>query len=86
MDVYGYRNGSASIADRILREAYERTCEFVMEGGTLPVAPSGLIDHVKDQPKPADPAVAKAHMDKIAELLKTEPVKPYSEVDHVDAA
>lgn len=81
IDSYAYRNAGGKTAERIMREAYELTREFVMDGGTLPVEPSGLIQQQRAEHKAADPEVAKRHLDAIADLLKTEPVKPHTEVE-----
>lgn len=82
IDSYDYRNSDVKRADYLLRDAYELTREFVMNGGTLPVDPAALIEAPKRAEfVPAPPEVAKAHLDKIAELLKTDPVKPHTEVD-----
>jgi hypothetical protein len=82
MDSYGYRNGTGKQQERILADAYDLTREFVMDGGTLPVDPVALVEAPKRAEfVPAPPEVAKSHLDKIAELLKTEPVKPHAEVD-----
>lgn len=81
IDSYRFRNSTNP--DRLLREAYELTREFVMEGGTLPVEPVARIEAPKDvTPRaPIDPAIAKDHMRRIADLLKTEPAIPHTEVD-----
>ena len=81
IDGYTYRSAPAKLADRMLREAFDLTREFVMEGGTLPVQPAGLVEHQPKERKPADPAVVKQHIDKLAEMLKIEPAKPHTEVD-----
>jgi hypothetical protein len=81
IDSYAYRNASGRIAERIMREAFDLTRDFVMNGGTLPVEPSGLVKHEKPESRPASAETAKSHLDKIAEMLKTEPSKPHSEVD-----
>lgn len=87
INVYAYRNGSGREQERILLDAYELTREFVMDGGALPVNPVGFIESPKPaQRVPASPEVAKVHLDRIAELLKTEPVKPHTEVDDDAAA
>jgi hypothetical protein len=78
---YNYRNASGKDQSRLFAEAYERTREFVMEGGILPVEPVALIERSAPDFKPAAPEVAKAHLDRIADLLKTEPVTPHTEVD-----
>lgn len=87
MDVYAYRNGDGRLRERVLREAYELTREFVMDGGTLPVEPAALIDPTSKAPRPpASPDVVKAHLDKMAKLLNVAPVKPHTEVDDDSAA
>jgi hypothetical protein len=87
ISAYNYRNGTGKQQDGMLRDAFELTRTFVMEGGTLPVDPVGYIAPAAKEPhKPAPPEVAKSHLDKIAELLKTDPVKPHAEVDDGDAA
>lgn len=86
INTYNFRNGSGKDQQRMFAEAYERTREFVMDGGVLPVEPAALIERKFPESKPADPEVAKAHLDKIAELLKTEPATPHTEVDDEHAA
>lgn len=81
MNSYAYRNASGKHADRILVDAYRLTREFVMEGGTLPVDPVALVKHEKRQHVPASAETAQQHIDRLAEMLKTEPVKPYTEVE-----
>lgn len=69
MDVYGYRNADVKRAERIFSEAYQRTREFVMEGGTLPVEPAGLISHAPPEFKPAPPEVVAEHIARMKEKL-----------------
>ena len=73
MDIYGYRNAAMKGAERIFNEAYERTREFVMEGGTLPVEPAALIEKEKPEFKPASPEVVAAHLAKLSAILRVEP-------------
>jgi hypothetical protein len=69
VDGYRYRQSSADVADRMLREAYELATAFVMDGGALP-APSAAIEQDEPpKPKPADPEVARRAMDEIARRL-----------------
>lgn len=81
IDSYAYRNATGKVAERMMREAYELTREFVMEGGTLPPDPVALVQHEKRQHTPASPGTAQAHIDRLKELLKVDPEKPHSEVD-----
>lgn len=81
LDGYSYRNSGGKVADRMIRDAYQLMREFVLSGGTLPVDPVALVKHEKPKSSPASPEVAKAHLDKIADLLKTEPVTAHSEVE-----
>ena len=84
MNTYAYRNSSGKTPERILRDAYELTREFVMEGGTLPMAPTAAIEHKAPKHQPASPEIAAAHLRSIAEMLKVEPVKPHTEVEQPD--
>lgn len=70
IDSYDYRNADTKRADYILRDAYERTRVFVMEGGTLPVAPVALVEHRKPMSKPAPPEVAKEYIDQMRDMLR----------------
>lgn len=82
LDTYAFRHETDKRADRMLREAYELASAYVMDGGELPMEPVALIAAPEQKPhQPADPAVGRAHMDKIAEILRTDPVKPHTEVD-----
>lgn len=49
LDGHRYRNSSADVADRMMREAYELAREHVMRGGELP-KDSEAIEH--EEPKP----------------------------------
>lgn len=73
LDTYAYRNASGKVADRIFEEAFQRTREFVMEGGTLPVNPVALIEKTEPEHKPASPEVVSEHLAKMAEILRVEP-------------
>lgn len=73
LDTYSYRNASGKLADRIFEEAFQRTREFVMEGGTLPVNPLALIEKTEPEHKPASPEVVAEHLAKIAETLRVSP-------------
>jgi hypothetical protein len=83
VDAYRMKQADADKAERMLRDAYEITRERVMAMGELPAEPVAAItrEEAKSTPTPADPATAKAHIDRIAEMLKTEPVTPHTEVD-----
>ena len=82
IDSYRLRSTDAEKADRIIRDAYEMSREYVMAGGKLADDPVAAIEHDRaPTSKPADPAVAREHLDRIAALLKIEPVKPHTEVD-----
>lgn len=74
LDAYAYRNASGKAADRIFEEAFQRTREFVMEGGTLPVDPVALIERQAPEHKPASPEVVAEHLAKVAEILHVHPV------------
>ena len=69
LDSYAYRNATGKTADRLFEEAFQRTREFVMEGGTLPVEPVALIEQKKPEFKPASPEHVAAHVAKLRELL-----------------
>ena len=48
IDRYNYRHAGSHDAERMLREAYERACDHVMQGGELPSEPVALLE----KPKP----------------------------------
>lgn len=54
LNTYRYRNASADLADKLLREAYELAREHVMRGGDLPEPAVAEIEH-KPAPKPQIP-------------------------------
>ena len=68
LDSYRFRQSSADVADRILRDAYDLTREQVMRGQPLP-APSAAIAKEQREVRPAPPEVARAHLSGIAEIL-----------------
>nr|WP_255703327.1 hypothetical protein [Lysobacter sp. GX 14042] len=68
LDGHRYRSVSADQADRLLREAYELAREHVMRGGELPEV-AGAVEQEKREVKPADPEVAKAHVEAIRREL-----------------
>jgi hypothetical protein len=73
LDSYAYRTATGKTADRIFEDAYQCTREFVMEGGTLPVAPVALIGKEKSEFKPAPPEVVAEHLAKMAAILRIHP-------------
>lgn len=73
LDAYAYRNAAGKVADRIFEEAFHRTREFVMEGGTLPVNPVALIEKTEPEHKPVPPEVVAEHLAKMAQILRVEP-------------
>jgi hypothetical protein len=82
LDAYRWRNAPVDKADRLLRDAYDMARDHVLAGDELPAEPVASIEAPKArEAKPASPEVAAAHIAKMAELLKTEPVKPHTEVD-----
>lgn len=83
---HNYRNGSGRDQHRLFADAYDMTREFVMSGGVLPVEPTALIERKVTERKPASPEVVNTHLSAIADLLKTEPVTPHTEVDDDSAA
>jgi hypothetical protein len=83
---YEFRNESGRRADRMLREAYELASAYIMDGGELPVEPVALIaEPEKAPPSPEQErrtkAAAAEALSKISEMLKTEPAKPFTEVE-----
>lgn len=70
LDTYAYRNATGKAADRIFDEAFQRTREFVMEGGELPSNPVAYIEKHKPEPKPADPKVVAEHLASLREILR----------------
>ena len=86
LDSYRFKNSAWDKADRLLRDAYDMARDHIIAGGELPADPAALIEAEKPAKRvPAPPEVAKSHIDAIADMLKTEPVKPHSEVDHESA-
>lgn len=69
IDTYAYRNCSGKVADRIFEEAFQRTREFVMQGGELPPEPVALIEKEKHEFKPARPEVVAEHVARMAAML-----------------
>lgn len=69
LDSYAYRNAAGKAADRIFEEAFQRTREFVMEGGTLPVDPVALIEEKTPEHKPVPPEVVAEHLAKVGKIL-----------------
>ncbi len=93
MDTYQFRYEGGKRADRMVREAYELASTYLMDGGELPMEPVAFIaEPEKRELTPEQVARNQAAADKamssIAEMLKTEPVKPFTEVedDHDSAA
>lgn len=83
---YVFRNESGKRADRMVREAYELASAYIMDGGELPMEPVALIAEPEKAPLSPEQirrnrAAAEAAMSAISEILRTEPVKPFSEVD-----
>lgn len=68
IDTYRYRQSSAEVSDRMLRDAYDLTREQVMRGQPLP-EPSMAIEQEKREFKPASPDVVAAAKAAIAETL-----------------
>lgn len=81
LNVYAFRNAPTKQADRMLEDAYGLAREHVIQGGELPDEPVALIENITPVHTPAPPEVAAEHIAKLAELLKTEPVKPHTEID-----
>lgn len=70
LDVYLFAKAEQAKADRMLREAYELTSEYVMRGGHLPEPIAGAIEAEKPaKPAPAPEHVARQHLDAIAKQL-----------------
>lgn len=87
IDTYVFRHeASGRRADRMVREAYELASTFLMAGGELPEEPVAYIaapeklPPTPEQVQRTKEAAAEA-MSKIHNMLKTEPVKPYTEVE-----
>ena len=71
IDGWTYQRAEAEKADRMVREAYELTCEAVMRGEPLPVEPVAEIEHQQPERKPAaTPEQMAAHLARIEAELK----------------
>jgi hypothetical protein len=70
LDVYAYRTSADKDARARLRDAYELTKTFVMEGGVLPLDPVALIEKQVTPIKPAPPEVVKAHLERMRNILR----------------
>jgi hypothetical protein len=81
IDRFRLKQADVDKADRLIRDAYEIACEHVIQGGELPPDPMALIEKTEPVRTPAPPEVAAEHIAKLAELLKTEPVTPHTEID-----
>lgn len=68
IDTYRFRQVSADVADRMVRDAYDLTREQVMSGQPLP-EPSLAIAEEKREFKPASPEAVAAAKAAIAEVL-----------------
>lgn len=92
LDVVTFRMAEVKRADRMLRDAYELASKHVMEGGELPMEPVAYIAEpdkapVTPEQERRNHEAGEQAINKIAEMLRTEPVKPYTEVeDDHDAA
>lgn len=70
LDSYRLRQASADAADRLVREAYELTREYVMQGRELPLVPEEALEQEKPEPKFAPPHVVERHIETIEEQLR----------------
>ena len=75
IDGWAFQRAEADKADRMVREAYELTCESVMRGEELPEEPADQLAQQKTERKPpATPEQMAAHLARIeAELRVTAP-------------
>lgn len=70
LDSYLFARAEVDKADRMLREAYDLTTEYVMRGGHLPEPVAGQLEKQKaPDPVPAPEHVARKHLADIAEKL-----------------
>lgn len=70
LDAYRFARSDVEHADRLLREAYDLTCEYVMQGMPLPAEPVALIEEEKQVHVPASPDTATEHLAKMAALFQ----------------
>ncbi len=71
IDGWTYQRAEAEKADRLVREAYELTCEAVMRGEPLPVEPVAELEQQQPERKPpATPEQVAAHLAPIEAELK----------------
>lgn len=59
-------------ATRRLRDAYQLAKEHVMAGRPLPCVPDGLVEHVPPPHVPAPPEVAREHLERAGEILRSQ--------------
>lgn len=70
LDGWAFRRAEGRAAERMLVEAYETARELVMRGHPLPEPLPELEQHAPAKPKPADPAVAAAHIAELRQLYR----------------
>lgn len=71
IDSYRFARADVTTADRIVRDAYELAREYRMALGELPAAPVAAIAQAEPpRPTKASEETARAHMARIAELLR----------------
>lgn len=72
IDGHRYRQATADVADRMLRDAYDLASEERMRGAPLPERPvAAIVDDSKRKPVPATPERAQAAIDECLNLLGT---------------
>lgn len=76
LDAFAYRRAEGKAAARMLAEAYDAAREAVMRGCPLPEPVLELAQDEPAKPKPADPAVAAAHIAELRELYRSTPQEP----------
>lgn len=76
LDTFRWRQAPADAADRLLRDAYARAREHVMQGSALPDEPVAEIERTEPVRTPADPDVARAALAAMSEILGRPPVEP----------
>lgn len=69
MDGHRYRNASADVSDRLLREAYDQAKVHVMRGGRMPEEPAAAIGEEERPVVLATKEQLESHMQEVAKLF-----------------
>jgi len=73
IDGYRFSRADQTVADRMLRDAYEIARDHVMRGGALPPEPVAEIAPPVAKGMPATEQTARQHLDNLAKLFGSEP-------------